>query len=165
VGAPGFSPAAISPAWVATVLFGIPAIALWVIACRPAVEIYETHLKAGRLEIPWDQIRRLDQTGWSVPLAVYLKLADERRVLLIHPGDAESCANVFRYLRRYCREALLDGVPYRQFWGEVSKAPERKQLPPPRYPLLRPEDEEEVERMFQRLKTVGNLDQRGSDEK
>jgi hypothetical protein len=135
------------------------------LVCRPAVEIYDTHVRAGRLEIPWDQVRRLDQTGWSVPLAVYLTLADESRVFLLHPGDAESCAALLRYLRRGCREALLDGVPYRQFWGELPKPPERKQLPPPRYPLLRPEDEEEVERMFQRLKTVGHFDQRGSDEK
>ena len=33
------------------------------------------------------------------------------------------------------------------------------------YPLLRPEDEEEVERMYQRLKTVGHFDQRNSEEK
>jgi hypothetical protein len=33
-------------------------------------------------------------------------------------------------------------------------------------PLLRPEEEEEIEKMFQRLKSVGRLDrdQRGSDE-
>jgi len=72
--------------------------------------------------------------------------------------------SLLRHLRRYSREALLDGVPYGQFWGEPpSAAP--KQIPPPRYPLLRPEDEEEVERMLQRLKSVGRLDPRGSDEK
>ena len=42
---------------------------------------------------------------------------------------------------------------------------ERKQ-PAPRYRVLRPEDEAEVERLYQRLKTVGNLDQKNStDEK
>ena len=36
----------------------------------------------------------------------------------------------------------------------------------PRYRILRPEDEAEVERLYQRLKTVGNLDQKNStDEK
>jgi hypothetical protein len=38
-------------------------------------------------------------------------------------------------------------------------------LPPPRYPVLPPEEEEEVERMFQRLKSVGHFDQRSSDDK
>ena len=42
---------------------------------------------------------------------------------------------------------------------------ERKQAPPPRYRILRPEDEAEVERLYQRLKTVGNLDQKNTDEK
>ena len=43
---------------------------------------------------------------------------------------------------------------------------ERKQAPVPRYRVLRPEDEAEVERLYQRLKTVGNLDQKNStDEK
>jgi hypothetical protein len=97
-------------------------------------------------------------------LAVYLTLADERKLLLVYPGDFDSCGSLLRHLRRYSREALLDGIPYRQFWGEAPLA-QRKQLPPPRYPLLRPEDEEEVERMFQRLKSVGRIDQRGSDEK
>jgi len=41
---------------------------------------------------------------------------------------------------------------------------ERRQLASPRYQLLRPDDEAEVERLFQRLKTVGHLD-KSSDEK
>jgi hypothetical protein len=39
-------------------------------------------------------------------------------------------------------------------------------MPSPRYPLLRPEDEAEVERLYQRLKAVGHLDPKNSpDEK
>ena len=91
-------------------------------------------------------------------------LADSIALLLVYPGDFDSSTSLLRHLRRYSREALLDGIPYRQFWGETPAA-EQKQLPPPRYPLLRPEDEDEVERMFQRLKSVGRLDQRGSDDK
>jgi hypothetical protein len=95
---------------------------------------------------------------------VYLTLSDSERLLIVYPGDFDSSAALLRHLRRYSRLALLDGVPHRQFWGEPSGV-ERTQLPPPRYPVLRPEDEEEVERMFQRLKSVGHLDPRGSDEK
>jgi len=155
--------AAFSPAWIAAALFAIPAVALFLLAFRPALEIHETHLKMGGRQIPWSTIRRLDQTGWSVPLLVYLTLNQERRVLLIHPGDFDSSASLLRHLRRNSREALLDGVPYRQFWGEPpSAAP--AQIAPPRYPLLRPEDEDEVERMFQRLKSVGHLERRDADE-
>ena len=162
------SPAAFSPAWLATILFGLPAVALLILAACPPIEIYEKHLKIGRREIGWNQVRRLDQTAWSIPLAVHLTVRGEReperRMLLIHAGDSASCTSLLRHLRRYAREALLDGIPYREFWGEPA-APKRKQLPPPRYQLLLPEEEEEVERMFQRLRTVGHLDQRGSDEK
>ncbi len=129
------------------------------LALRPVIEIHDSHLRIGRWEIAWDQIRRLDQTGWNVPLLVYLTLRDGRRVALIFPGDVDSSASLLRHLRRSAHEALLDGVPYRQFWGEPpASAPAR--MAPLRYPLLRPEDEEEVERMFQRLKSVGHLEQR-----
>jgi hypothetical protein len=63
------------------------------------------------------------------------------------------------------REALLDGVAYRQFWGDEPEA-EKKPLESPKYQLLRTEDEEEVERLYQRLKTVGHLDPKNhQDEK
>ena len=65
------------------------------------------------------------------------------------------------------RDALIDGIPYRQYWGEMLSSPsERRQLPSPRYRVLRPEDEMEIERLYQRLKTVGHLDPKNSsDEK
>jgi hypothetical protein len=70
-------------------------------------------------------------------------------------------------MRRLSRDALIDGIPYRQYWGEVlAPGNERRQATLPRYRILRPEDEAEVERLYQRLKTVGNLDQKNStDEK
>jgi hypothetical protein len=174
-----------SPGWIAAALFLIPAAGLLAMALRPAIEIDEKHLRIGRREIPWHDIRRLDQTGWNVPLAVYLTLQTGERVLLLYPGDFDSSASLLRDLRRNCRQALLDGVPYRQFWGEPplqlpptaapssqtgiqissARTATQAQMPPPRYPLLRPEDEEEVERLFQRLKTVGHLERRDQDPK
>jgi hypothetical protein len=112
-------------------------------------------------------IRRLDRTGWISPLIVRITLFDDSRILLIYPGDLDSCNSLLRHLRRLSRDALIDGVPYRQYWGEVlTPGNERKEAPPPRYRILLPEDEAEVERLYQRLKTVGNLDQKNStDEK
>ena len=146
---------------IAAVLFGLTAVGTLALTLRPAIEIHETHLQIGRRVVFWSEIRRLDRTHWVTPLLVRLTLADNREIVVLHPGDADSSNSLLRHLCRYSREALLDGVPYNQFWGEPP-AP-RKQTPPPR-PLLRPEDEEEVERLFQRLKSVGRLDQRGSDE-
>jgi hypothetical protein len=153
-------------AWIAVGLFLATAAGLFVLSGQPVIEIHDTHLQVGRRAILWTDVRRVDQTNWKAPLAIYLTLAGEKRLLLVYPGKLEACDALVRYLRRHSREALLDGVTYRQFWGEPAPV-ERRQLPPPRYPLLRPEDEEEVERMFQRLKTVGHIDRgdhRGSDQ-
>jgi hypothetical protein len=168
-----FNPSVFSPSvfnssfnlsWLAAGLFAVPAAVLLFLAFRPAIEIYDSYLRIGRREILWTQIRRLDLSGWNVPLLVHLTLDDDTRVALLHPGDLDSSASLLRHLRRSAIEALLDGIPYRQFWGE----PPSSSLPriaPLRYPLLRPEDEDEVERMFQRLKSVGHLEQRRDADK
>jgi hypothetical protein len=155
------------PAFLAAALFAGSAVIVLFIAFQPAIEIHESHLKIAKRLIPWNQIRRLDRTGWVSPLVVHVTLIDDERLLLIYPGDLDSANSLLRHLRRYSREALIDGIPYRQFWGEaLNAAPERKQLPSPKYHLLRPEDEAEVERMFQRLKTGAGIDpKKSSDEK
>lgn len=150
-----------APLWIVAALFGLCAIAVWALALRPAVEIHKTHLAVGKRKIAWSEIRSLDQTGWNAPLALHLRLADKSHLLVLYSGDFDACVSLLRHLRRYSRFALIDGVPYREFWGEPI---EQKQTPLPYYPVLRPEDEEEVERMFQRLKSVGRLDPRGTDE-
>ena len=153
-----------APSWIAAGLFAASGVFLLLVTLRPAIEIHETHLAVGRRVIPWSDIRRIDQTGWNAPLAVHLTLAGRQKLLLFYPGDFDSSARLLRHLRRYSRLALLDGVPYRQFWGEPAVAKDEP-TKPVKYPLMRPEDEEEIERMFQRLKSVGRLDAKGADDK
>src|SRR6185369_8670338 len=140
---------------------------LFFLAFRPAVEVHEGYLSVGRRVFPWMDVRRVDRTGWVSPLIVRITLFDDSRFTLLYAGDLDSCNNLLRHMRRLSRDALIDGIPYRQYWGEVlSPGNERKQTTLPRYRILRPEDEAEVERLYQRLKTVGNLDQKNStDEK
>ena len=157
-----------NPAWVAAVLFLASAALLLFLAVQPAIEIYEHHLAIGRRIVPWTEIERLDRSSWISPLIVYLSLSENRRAILIYPGDVDSGKSLLRHLRRCAKHALIDGIPYRQFWGESLPAPanERRQLTSPKFHILRPDDEAEVERLFQRLKTVGHLDPKGSpDEK
>ena len=156
-----------SPAFFPALLFLLSAAVVLFVAFQPAIEIYDGHLKIGKRAVPWNKIRRLDRTGWVSPLVVHVTLIDDQRILLIYPGDLDSANSLLRHLRKYSKEALIDGIPYRQFWGEaLTGAPERRQLTSPKYQLLRPEDEAEVERMFQRLKTVGHIDpKKSSDEK
>lgn len=167
-----------APSWIAAGLFALSALVLAAVTIRPTIEIYETHLAIGRRTIAWRDIRRVDQTGWNTPLVVILTLYDRQRIHLLYSGDLDSSSSLLRHLRRFSREALLDGVSYREFWGELaavarSKEPAKK-MPagpsendastPRRYPVLRSEDEEEVERLFQRLKSVGHLESKNSDE-
>jgi hypothetical protein len=155
-----------APAFVPAALFLFSSILLMLLAFRPAIEVHEGYLTMGKRITPWMDIRRVDRTGWISPLIVRLTLYDDSRLLLVYPGDLDSCNSLLRHIRRFSRDALIDGIPYRQYWGEMlSAGGGRKQIPAPRYRLLRPEDEAEVERLYQRLKTVGNLDQKNTDEK
>ena len=154
-------------AWVAGGLGLLTAALLLFLAFRPSIEIHEGYISIGNRIVPWMDIRRLDRTGWISPLIMRITLFDDSRVILVYPGDLDSCNSLLRHMRRLSRDALIDGIPYRQYWGEVLSPPtERAQTAMPRYRILRPEDEAEVERLYQRLKTVGNLDQKKStDEK
>jgi hypothetical protein len=159
-----------SLAWIATGLFLATGSLLLLLAMMPAIEVHDTHLAIGERVIAWDEIRRLDRTGFVSPLIVNLTLSSGRRVLVVYPGGLEASNTLLRHLRRMTREALIDGIPHRQFWGEAI-APEgqaqgqsqRRALTSPKYQLLRPEDEADVERLYQKLKSVGHFDR--SDEK
>jgi hypothetical protein len=168
------------PSLIPAALFFLSSIALLFCASRPAIEVHEHWLRIGGNMIPWTEIRRLDGTRWTNPLVIYLSLVDGQRLAIVFPGDADSINGLLRYLRRNARESLIDGVPYRQFWGEIlptnrerrSSAALAAQSPNssnskesgPKYRVVRPEEEEEIERMLQRLKTVGNLDSKSLDE-
>ncbi|HEY3291456.1 MAG TPA: DUF3093 family protein [Anaerolineae bacterium] len=154
------------PAAIPAGLFVASSLLLFFLAFRPAIEIHADALLLGSRRIPWSEVQRVDRTGWISPMVLFLTLTEDRRVLLIYPGDLDSSNSLLRHIRRFSREALIDGVPYRQFWGDEAPAIERRSLPSPKYHLLSPEDESEVERLYQRLKTVGHLDPKNSpDEK
>lgn len=146
------------PAFVAAALFFVTAAALLCLWRCPAVEIHENEVRIGCRKISWRDIRRLDR-AWLSPLIVHITLFDNSRTFLIYPGDADSVNSLLRHLRRSSREAVIDGKPYREFWGEVARpGSDEGSLASPRYRLLLPEDEAEVERLYQRLKAVRHLD-------
>jgi len=155
------------PAWLPVGLFfASSALLIW-LALRPAIQIHPDWLQVGSRRILWDQIERVDQTGWVSPLIVRLTLASGERLHLIYPGDLDSSTRLLRDLRRKAWRAQIDGVPQRLYWGAaLPEGPARRNLPSPRYRIVREEDEEEIERLYQRLKTVGYLDPSpNSDEK
>jgi hypothetical protein len=154
-----------APAFFGAALFLSSSAVLVFLGLRPPIEIQDTHLAIGRRVIPWLDIRRIDRR-FDSPLVVRVTLFDNSRVTLIYPGDVDSVRSLLRQLRRGAREALIDGQPYRKFWGEDSQSGATRSLASPRYRLLRPEDEAEIERLYQRLKSVRHLDPDGpTDEK
>ena len=144
-------------------VFVLFAAILYYLGTRPAIEIGESYLSIGKETIRWGELERIDSTVWTSPLVLQLVLRDGRAFRLIYPGDVESASRLIRQVRRLAREAVIDGVPYRQYWGEmVPFRADAQKLAVPRYRLMRPEDEQEVERLYQRLKTVGHLDPRST---
>jgi hypothetical protein len=150
-------------AFVPSGLFVLTASVLFVLAFRPAIELHPHHLAIGRRIIHWMDVRRIDRTRWESPLVVRITLFDDSRMHLIYPGEPDSCQALLRHLRRASRDALIDGVPYRQYWGEILASGADAKAP--RFRVLRPEDEAEVERLYQRLRAVGHLDPKSPDEK
>ncbi|MCP5116839.1 MAG: hypothetical protein GY953_38935 [bacterium] len=141
------------------VLFVLSAAILLFLASRPAIEIRDEALVIGSRTVLWKNVKRVDRTGWISPLVVHLTLSDNSRLLLIYPGDLDSATSLLRHLRRSAVQALIDGIPHRQFWaGEQPEPQQPVKLPSPRYRVLRKDDEAEVERLYRRLKTVGHLD-------
>jgi hypothetical protein len=152
------------PAFFPALLFLLTASALLALAFRPAIKVYDAHLEVGKKIIPWQDVRRVDRTGWISPLVVKLSLYDDDTVTLVYPGEVDCCKHLLRTLRQMSTNAMIDGIPYRQYWGELLGPGDTRQVAARRYRVLRPEDEEEVERLYFLLKTVGHIDPRNSGE-
>jgi hypothetical protein len=146
------------------VLFFLTAALLLSLAAQPAIKVFDAHMELGQRVIPWNDIHRVDRTGWISPLVVRMTLFDDERITIVYPGEVDCCKHVLRTIRQMSTSALIDGIPYRQYWGEMLGVPDSRQLPAPRQRVLRPEDEEEVERLYFLLKTVGHIDPRNSGE-
>lgn len=160
----GWSGLAWPPAFLAAFLFLVSAALVLILAFRPAIEVTDERLSIGRHSIAWRDVRRVDRTGWVSPLVLYLTLSNNRRIVLVYPGGMDASNSLCRHIRRNATAALLDGKPYTEVWGEPVTTAPRKPLPAPRYRLLTEEDEADVERMFQRLKSVGHLDSKNSSD-
>jgi hypothetical protein len=145
-------------------LFFLTAVLLLALAFRPAIRVYDAHIEIGKRVVPWQDIQRVDRTGWISPLVVKLTLFDDETVTIVYPGEVDCCKHVLRTIRQMATSAMIDGIPYRQYWGEMLGMNDVRQLPPARPRVLRPEDEEEVERLYFLLKTVGHIDPRNSGE-
>jgi hypothetical protein len=145
------------PAAIPAALFVATAgLALW-LATRPVIEVSEEGLRIGGEFVPWRDIKRVDQTGWIAPLVAYLTLTGKKRIRLIYPGETVHSNRLLRLIQQHATQALINGVPHRQIFGDTS--PSSAVQPAQQRPrLLREEDEAEVERLYHKLRTAGRLD-------
>lgn len=147
------------PAWIPAILLALSGGLVLFLALRPVVEISERALQIGKRRIEWRAIRRIDATGWVSPLVAYLTLADGQQVRLIYPGNVDRSQRLMRMMQQRAHLALIDGVPHSQIFGEPEEpAATRHNLVAPKIKILTADDEAEVERLYQKLRTAGHLD-------
>ncbi len=141
------------------------AAALFWLAARPSIRIGDTQFNIGERAIAWREVREINSSRFLSPLILRIKLTNSRRKMLIFPGEPERIAKLMFQLRKNSQFATFDGVAYRDYWTWSSLAGLGGDNPVLDQPvrMLNPEDEEEIERMYQKLKTVGRLDSRGTD--
>jgi hypothetical protein len=143
------------PSWIPAALFLVSASLLFVLAFWAPIRISGHSLLLGAEEVPWDSIIGIDHTHWAAPLVVKLTLANGGRRWLVYPGDPEPAQLLIECLYRFAENARIDGAPR----ASAALPPAGTAAPhAPRTPLLRPEDEAEVEQLYQRLRAVGHLD-------
>jgi hypothetical protein len=153
------------PAFIPAILLVLSSAFLAFLASRPPIIIRENSWSVGEQSFLWSEVESLDTTGWTTPMVLRIGLRGGRPFYLIYPGEPDRAGRLLRQMRRLARGARIEGIPYRQYWGEVANPAVDEAAPAPRYRVLRPEDEAEVERMYQRLKTAGRLDAQPSEER
>jgi hypothetical protein len=153
------------PAALPASLFVVTAALLFWLSARPVIEVTDRALTIGKRTFPWSSITRIQSTGWLTPLILRLTTDSKKSLLLVYPGDLESSGRLREIIMSCAPHALVDGQPQRKRQAVLSmKNTKSDKLE--NYELLSAEDEAEVERMFQRLREVGDLDsQRSSEEK
>jgi hypothetical protein len=161
-----------SLAFIPALLCATTAAAIFWLAARPPIRLGETQFNIGERSIAWREVReinrsRFNNAGFVSPLVLHVKLTNARYKILVYPGEPDRVERLLKALRKNAHSASFDGVPYRDFWmwNDPSGEDERLALPPAATPpvhLFSPEDEEEIERLYQKLKAVGRLDSRSS---
>lgn len=134
------------------------------LATRPPIRISFSQFSIGQRAIAWREVREIN-SRFTSPLICKLKLTNSRQKLLVFPGEPERIARLMYQLRRHSYLASFDGVAYRDYWlwsSVTDSDNEANGLGTP-VRMLSTDDEQEIERIFQKLKTVGRSDSRKDD--
>jgi hypothetical protein len=147
-------------------LCGVTSAVLFWLAVQPRVVVSENQFSIGDRAISWREVRELNSSRLVSPLILRIKLTNNRRKLLIYPGEPERISKLLYQLRKSSTLATFDGVSYKDYWTWSSmgmlKGSHASADQPVR--MISQDDEEEIERLYRQLKSVGHLDSR-SDSK
>ncbi|MGI8961004.1 MAG: hypothetical protein ACR2IV_14815 [Bryobacteraceae bacterium] len=162
-------------AFIPSVLCAATAALLFWLAARPSIRVGEAQFNIGERAIAWREVREINTSRFNTvrfntgrfvsPLILNLKLTNSRHKVLVFPGDPDRIIRLTHQLRRNSYLSTFDGVAYRDYWIWSNLAARRGETPSHEQPvrMLSPEDEDEIERMYQKLKAVGRLDSRSTD--
>jgi Protein of unknown function (DUF3093) len=162
-------------AFIPAFLCATTAAVLFWLASRPSIRVGEAQFNIGERAIAWREVREINTSRFNTtrfntsrfvsPLILNLKLTNSRHKVLVFPGDPEHIVRLTHQLRKNAYLSTFDGVAYRDYWTWSNLPGTRAQTPAHHQPvrMLSPEDEDEIERLYQKLKTVGRLDSRGTD--
>ena len=152
-------------AFIPGALCALTAGALFWLSALPRIRVGVTQFHIGERTIAWQEVREINSSRFVSPLILKLKLTNSRRKTLIFHGEPEQIARLMYQLRKNSSWATFDGVAHRDYWTwndikEQSGADATNDNP---VRMLNQDDENEIERMYQKLKSVGRLDSRESD--
>ena len=155
------APLAFLPAF----LCAATALGLFWLASQPAIRVTENQFNIGDRTIAWREVTEVNSSRFVSPLVLHLRLTNNRKKLLVYPGEPEQIAQLVTLLHKHAHGASFDGIAYKDYWTSLNVAAGRNDKANSDQPvrMLSPEDEEEVERLYQKLKAVGRLDSRSSD--
>ncbi|MCU1291334.1 MAG: hypothetical protein JWP08_184 [Bryobacterales bacterium] len=151
-------------AFIPAFLCFLTGIALAWLATRPIIRVSVGQFNIGERAIAWREVREIN-SRFTSPLVVHVKLTNARNKLLVFPGEPERIARLMYQLRRRSYLASFDGVGYRDYWlwSSVTDADNEENGLGTPVRMVSTEDEQEIERIFQKLKSVGRSDSRKDD--
>jgi hypothetical protein len=140
---------------------GTGAVLFW-LAARPIIRIKDMQFYIGERCIAWREVREINSSRFLSPLILKIHLTNSRHVRLFYPGEPERIEQLLFQLRKNSHMASFDGVAHRDYWTwlDLNNSEGDKPIAEAPVRMLSTEDEEEIERMYQKLKTVGRLDSR-----
>ncbi|HEX4170591.1 MAG TPA: hypothetical protein VHZ55_34450 [Bryobacteraceae bacterium] len=149
-------------AFIPGLLCGLTAGALFWLARRPEIRVGEAQFNIGERAIAWREVREINSSRFLSPLILKIKLTNARRTRLVFPGEPERIEQLLFQLRKNSHLATFDGVAHRDYWTWISLNGTQAENPVLEQPvrMLSTDEEDEIERLYQKLKTVGRLDSR-----